>query len=130
MVAERGSALLIVDVQNDFCPGGALPVSEGARVVTMLNRHIAEALARGWPVYASRDWHPAVTRHFRDYGGDWPPHCLQNTAGAAFRDDLHLPPSAIIITKGQDAESHGYSAFEGETPEGRSLLSDLNQRQI
>src|SRR5262245_29486497 len=101
MAADRGSALLIVDVQNDFCPGGTLPVSEGERVVTVLNRHIADAIARGWPVYASRDWHPAVTRHFKAYGGEWPPHCVQNTAGAAFHDDLKLPASAIVISKGQ-----------------------------
>jgi nicotinamidase/pyrazinamidase len=130
MTAARSSALLIVDVQNDFCPGGALPVSEGARVVPALNRHIADALSRGWPIYASRDWHPNVTRHFREHGGEWPPHCIQNSDGAAFRDDLELPASAIVISKGQEANSHGYSAFEGQTPEGRSLLSDLQQREI
>ncbi|HEY6361586.1 MAG TPA: isochorismatase family protein [Vicinamibacterales bacterium] len=130
MATDRASALLIVDVQKDFCPGGALPVGEGERVVAVLNQHIADALARGWPVYASRDWHPAVTRHFKDYGGDWPRHCVRNTAGAAFHDDLQLPASTIVVSKGQDAESHGYSAFEGQTSEGLSLLSDLKARRI
>jgi nicotinamidase/pyrazinamidase len=96
----------------------------------VLNRHIADATARGWPVYASRDWHPPVTRHFREHGGEWPPHCVQNTVGAAFRDDLKLPASAIVVSKGQDSDTHGYSAFEGQTAEGRSLLSDLNERHV
>ena len=130
MTTDRGSALLIVDVQKDFCPGGALPVGEGERVVEAVNRHIADAVARGWPVYASRDWHPAVTRHFKDYGGDWPRHCVRDTAGAAFHEDLQLPASTIVVSKGQDAESHGYSAFEGLTSEGLDLLSDLKVRRI
>ena len=130
MTTDRGSALLIVDVQKDFCPGGALPVSEGERVVEALNRHIGDAVARGWPIYASRDWHPGVTRHFKDYGGDWPRHCVRDTAGAAFHDDLQLPASTIVVSKGQDAESHGYSAFEGLTSEGLDLLSDLKARRI
>ena len=124
------SALLVVDVQNDFCPDGALPVLDGDRVVPALNRRIQEALASGWPIYASRDWHPPVTRHFQEYGGEWPPHCVQNTAGAAFHKDLQLPDTAIVITKGEDPETAGYSAFEGHTPEGTALLAELRQRQI
>jgi nicotinamidase/pyrazinamidase len=127
--ADR-SALLVVDVQKDFCPGGALAVPTGDRVVPALNRHIAEAAARGWPVYASRDWHPPVTRHFKAHGGEWPPHCVQNTDGAGFHRDLRLPDSAIIVSKGQAADSHGYSALEGYTPDGRTLLAELQERQI
>lgn len=82
------------------------------------------------PVYASRDWHPPVTRHFQPYGGDWPPHCVQNSNGANFHEDLRLPPSAIVISKGQTPDSPGYSAFEGYTPCGRTFLSDLQERQI
>jgi nicotinamidase/pyrazinamidase len=124
------SALLVVDVQKDFCPGGALAVPAGDRVVPALNRHIAEADARGWPVYASRDWHPPVTRHFKPHGGEWPPHCVQNTEGAGFHRDLRLPDSAIIVSKGQAADSHGYSALEGYTPDGKTLLDELRERQI
>jgi len=124
------SALLVVDVQKDFCPGGALAVPDGDRVVPALNRHIAEATAREWPVYASRDWHPPVTAHFRPYGGEWPPHCIQHTDGAAFHHGLQLPDSATIVSKGQAADSHGYSALEGYTPDGRTLLADLQERQI
>jgi nicotinamidase/pyrazinamidase len=123
-------ALLIVDVQNDFCPGGALAVPEGDRVVPALNRHIEEACANGWPVYASRDWHPAVTRHFTSYGGDWPPHCVQGSLGARFRDDLQLPISAIVVTKGEDADHPGYSAFDGHTPDGTAFGADLKARGI
>jgi nicotinamidase/pyrazinamidase len=129
-MSETRSALLIVDVQKDFCPGGSLPVPDGDQVVAPLNGYIAEATVRGFPIYASRDWHPPVTRHFRPYGGQWPPHCVQNTDGASFHNDLQLPASTIVISKGQDPNSPGYSAFEGSTSEGRPLLSDLREHQI
>jgi hypothetical protein len=87
-MTKSRSALLIVDVQKDFSPGGALPVPNGDRVVPVLNGYIAGAAAQGWPVYASRDWHPPVTRHFQPYGGQWPPHCVQHTDGATFHADL------------------------------------------
>ena len=124
------SALLVVDVQKDFCPGGALPVPDGDRVVPALNRYIADAGAQGMPVYASRDWHPAVTTHFKAYRGKWPSHCVQGTDGARFHHDLQLPESTIVISKGQDPHTPGYSALEGSTPLGRTLLSDLHERQI
>lgn len=129
-MAEKRSALLIVDVQKDFCPGGALPAPEGGRIVAPLNRYIDEAAAHGWPVYASRDWHPPVTRHFRAYGGEWPVHCVERTAGAAFHPDLRLPASAIVVSKGQHADRPGYSAFEGYTADGRTLADDLRARGI
>jgi nicotinamidase/pyrazinamidase len=129
-VSEKRSALLIVDVQKDFCPGGALPAPGGDRVVAPLNRYIDEAAARGWPVYASRDWHPPVTRHFRQYGGEWPVHCVEETEGAAFHPDLRLPASSIVVSKGQSPARPGYSAFEGSTPDGRTLAGDLRERGI
>jgi nicotinamidase/pyrazinamidase len=127
---EERSALLVVDVQKDFCPGGSLAVPDGDRVVPALNRHIADAIARGWPVYASRDWHPAVTSHFQAYGGEWPPHCVQNTDGAMFHRDLRLPASTIVITKGESPDNPGYSALGGFTPEGKTLASALQDGQI
>ena len=129
-MSDAPSALLIIDVQRDFCAGGALAVPEGDRVVGVLNRQIAEATARGWPVYASRDWHPPVTRHFKEYGGLWPPHCVQNSTGADFHPDLKLPASVIVINTGEDPASEGYSAFEGHTPEGKTLLADLQSRCV
>lgn len=129
-MTDKPSALLIVDVQKDFCPGGALPVPGGDRVVPVLNTYIAEATANGSPIYASRDWHPPKTRHFQPYGGEWPPHCVQDTDGAKFHNDLRLPSDAIIISKGQDPDSAGYSALEGYTTSRQSLLADLRERQI
>ena len=126
----RRSALLIVDVQNDFCPGGALAVAHGDSVVAPLNRHIALAVAQGIPVYASRDWHPASTSHFKPYGGPWPVHCVEMTQGAAFHPDLCLPGSNIVITKGEQPDRPGYSVFEGHTSEGKPFLTDLLEREI
>ena len=124
------AALLIVDVQRDFCPGGALAVPNGDRVAIVLNSHIQDAMARGMPIYASRDWHPSVTSHFKEYGGEWPVHCVQETAGAQFHPDLRLPASTIIVSKGENPERPGYSAFEGLTQEGKTLFSDLAERRI
>jgi len=105
-------ALIVVDVQNDFCPGGALPVAEGDKVVAPLNELIAEFLERGEPVFKTRDWHPETTKHFAAYGGTWPVHCVQNTRGAEFHpellDDIHIR----VISKGLGDEDC-YSAFDG-----------------
>jgi nicotinamidase/pyrazinamidase len=124
------SALLIVDVQNDFCTGGALAVAGSERVVATLNRYIEDAVARGITVYASRDWHPAGSSHFQPFGGIWPVHCVQDSRGAAFHPDLRLPSDAVVISKGDDPAQHGYSAFEGHTPDGVRLLDDLRRRGI
>lgn len=123
-------ALLIVDVQNDFCPGGALAVPEGDAVVPVLNEYIARAQAAGIPIFASRDWHPANTRHFAQYGGPWPVHCVQETPGAAFHPDLKLPAGTPIVTKGTSTEDAGYSMFDGTLPEGTPLLDALRSRGI
>lgn len=130
MTPAGRTALLVVDVQNDFCPGGALAVGGGDRVVPVMNRYIAHAVASGMTVYASRDWHPAVTSHFKPYGGPWPVHCVKNTPGAQFHPDLRLPPNAVIVTKGTDPDKPGYSAFDGEVAPGRSFLADLRERGI
>ena len=107
-----GDGLLIVDVQNDFCPGGALAVPEGDTVVPVLNRWIEAARKAEVPVYASRDWHPPDHISFSERGGPWPPHCIQDTAGAAFHPDLQLPEDAVVISKGQDPDRDQYSAFD------------------
>jgi nicotinamidase/pyrazinamidase len=123
-------ALLIVDVQRDFCAGGALAAPNADEILPALNRHIADAQARGIPIYASRDWHPAVTTHFKAYGGEWPPHCVQDSEGARFHPDLALPRDAIIVSKCDDPARPGYSAFDGKTGAGRPLIDDLRARQI
>jgi nicotinamidase/pyrazinamidase len=114
-MTERQSgrrALIVVDVQNDFCPGGSLAVERGDEVVAPLNRLIEEFLERGEPVFKSRDWHPARTKHFAAYGGTWPVHCVQNTRGAEFHPDLLDDPRVQIVSKGTGDEDQ-YSAFDG-----------------
>lgn len=112
MENHRKKALLVVDVQNDFCPGGSLAVAHGDEVVAPLNKLIEEFLERGEPVFKSRDWHPEKTKHFTAYGGTWPVHCVQNTKGAEFhpelKDDIHIR----TISKGLGDED-SYSAFDG-----------------
>ena len=124
------SALLIVDVQIDFCPGGALAVPGGDRVIPILNSMSEQFADVGLPVFASRDWHPPDTAHFKTHGGPWPVHCVAGTPGAAFHPWLRLPPDAIVVSKGQDRKDDGYSAFEGTTNDGRSLGEHLRDRGI
>ncbi len=125
-----GAALFIVDVQNDFCPGGALAVPDGDRVIPPLNEMIQRCTASRRPVYASRDWHPPDTTHFRAFGGPWPDHCVAGTPGADFHPELHLPDGAIVVSKGQDRNDAGYSAFEGVTDSGQRLADDLRRRGV
>lgn len=129
------SALIIVDVQNDFCPGGALAVPHGDEVVAPLNHLIEMMAARGGRVIPSRDWHPRKSRHFEEFGGRWPVHCVQNTQGAEFHPGLRLPTDAIIISKGlfmggTSREVDGYSAFDGITKDGESLEWILRRLNI
>lgn len=126
----RRSALLIIDVQNDFCPGGALPVPEGDQVVPVLNRLAERAGAVGLPVYASRDWHPPESVHFKSGGGPWPVHCVAGTPGAQFHPDLRLPPGTLIVSAGTSGQDDGYSAFEGRIEGGGSFEEDLRARGI
>ena len=118
-------ALVIVDVQNDFCPGGTLVVAGGDRVAAPLARLAARCAAAGLPVFASRDWHPPDTAHFQDAGGPWPVHCVRDTPGAELHPDLVLPPEAVILSKGVDPQADGYSAFEARDEAGRDLVELL-----
>lgn len=124
MSTQSKQALIVVDVQNDFCPGGALAVAEGDEVVAPLNELINEFLERGDPVYKSRDWHPPKTKHFRAYGGTWPIHCVQNTKGAEFHPQLRDDPRIRVISKGL-GDTDCYSAFD-ET----DLATQLHQQGI
>ncbi|GIV09329.1 MAG: nicotinamidase [Fimbriimonadales bacterium] len=126
----RDTALLIVDVQNDFCPGGALAVSEGDQVIPPLNRAADAVAQQGGLVLASRDCHPRETKHFAEFGGKWPVHCVQGTHGAEFHSNLKLPEGTVIISKGVGAEDDGYSAFEGRTADGRTLHAVLQAHGV
>jgi len=114
-----GDALIVVDVQKDFLPGGSLPVRAGDEVVPVLNRYVADFVRAELPVFATRDWHPPGHCSFRERGGPWPPHCVQGTPGAAFVPDLTLPPSAVVVSKGTSPERDAYSGFEGTDLERR-----------
>jgi nicotinamidase/pyrazinamidase len=118
-------ALVVIDVQNDFCPGGALAVADGDQVVPALNRYIERFEKSALPIFATRDWHPEKTRHFKAYGGLWPPHCIQGTKGAEFRSDLRLPRGAVVVSAGMAPDEEGYSGFDGRDERGRALADLL-----
>jgi len=110
---SAGDALVVVDVQNDFLPGGSLAVPHGDEVVPVLNRYAAAFQARGLPIFATRDWHPPNHCSFREQGGPWPPHCVAGSKGAEFPPALQLPSSTVLITlKGTEPEQDAYSGFE------------------
>jgi nicotinamidase/pyrazinamidase len=121
----EGAALFVVDVQNDFCPGGSLAVPDGDRVVAVLNGYAARFAAAHRMVFASRDWHPEHTRHFQEHGGLWPPHCIQGSHGAEFHPDLRLPQGTVVVSTGQTFDEDGYSAFPSTLEDGRSLAEAL-----
>lgn len=123
-----GDALLLVDLQNDFCPGGSLGVAEGDRVMPVLNAWAAAAHAAHVPIFVTRDWHPARTTHFKEFGGVWPPHCLMHTHGSEFHPDLHLPPDVRIVSKGMGDHEDAYSAFQARDETG-TLLGELLRRE-
>jgi nicotinamidase/pyrazinamidase len=123
-------ALVVVDLQNDFCPGGALHVRDGDAIVPVVNRYLDRFAQAGAPLFLTRDWHPPVTRHFQAYGGVWPTHCVQGTPGAAFHPGLAPPDGAVIVSKGMDPEQDAYSAFQAEDPSGRRLPTILKERGI
>ena len=126
--ARAGDALLIVDVQHDFLPGGSLAVPDGARVIAPL-RHCAALFAgRALPVFATRDWHPRDHCSFRPQGGPWPAHCVAGTTGAAFAEALQLPAATRIVSKGTHADHEAYSGFAGTDLERR--LSDGAVRRL
>lgn len=119
-------ALLIVDIQNDFCPGGALNVPEGDKIITNINKYIKVFSKKKLLVFASRDWHPVRTKHFKDFGGLWPVHCIQNTKGASFHHDLILPGDVVFLYKGMDPGKDSYSVFQAEDSRGMRFEKLLN----
>lgn len=128
-------ALLIVDVQNDFCPGGALPVADGNNVVGPLNDMLQLADEEGWVRLFSRDWHPAQTTHFAAFGGPWPVHCVQGTRGAEFHADLDGPSEDagdVVISKAMRPDEDGYSPLcaNAFVPDGRTAVQFLRDEGV
>ncbi|MEX0684637.1 MAG: isochorismatase family protein [Balneolales bacterium] len=115
-------ALLIVDFQNDFCPGGALGVEGAAKIVLVVN----DLIKRFSLVIASKDWHPAETVHFEK----WPPHCIQETEGAEFHPDLDSDKIEKVFLKGMSNKDDGYSAFEATNENLEDYLLSKNCKQL
>ena len=123
MKIESTDALIVVDVQNDFLPGGALAVREGHRVVEPIKRIMRHFSY----VVATRDWHPQQHPHFKPHG-TWPYHCIQDTTGAAFAPGLDTGEFDDVVSKGTDPSSDGYSGFDATQLE--RLLRDRNIRRV
>ena len=109
---DRHTLLVVVDIQKDFCPGGAVPVNEGSKIIPILNKYVERFAESGAPVIFTRDWHPPDHSSFKAQGGVWPPHCVQNSDGAKFHPDLLVPSDAEIVSKA-DKKDEAYSFFKG-----------------
>lgn len=122
-------ALIVVDMQRDFMPGGALPVPEGDKIIPRLNQYTRLFSSLGLPVFFTRDWHPPDHISFKEQGGVWPPHCVQNTEGAMFHKDLFIPQdNRFIISKGTSKDFDAYSGFQGTVLD--SLLRERGIRRV
>jgi len=122
---NEDDALIVVDVQRDFCPGGALPVPGCNQIIRILNRYIDMFREVKAKVFVTRDWHPPNHVSFKAYGGLWPPHCVQRSRGAEFHPELRLPPSARLISKATVASIESYSGFDGT-----ELEKDLRKERV
>jgi nicotinamidase/pyrazinamidase len=127
---QKKSALIVVDVQNDFCPGGALGVRGGDQIVPVLNRYIEKFSRARLPIIATRDWHPEKTSHFKSGGGPWPAHCIRQTQGAEFHADLKLGEEAVVVSKGTAPDEDGYSAFQARDISGTTLAELLRRSGV
>ena len=124
ITVDKTTALVVVDVQKDFCPGGALAVTDGDKVIPVLNEYIERFSKARAPIIFTRDWHPANHNSFKEQGGPWPPHCVQNSNGAKFHSNLNIPPEGEIVSKA-DKKDEAYSFFQGT-----DLATKLHQRGI
>jgi len=125
---DQHSALLLVDLQNDFFPGGVLGVPEADGLIPLINTYIKHFSRQGWAILATRDWHPANHSSFTEQQGPWPVHCVQGSRGAQFHSDLVMPPGMMVISKGTDPRKDARSGFDGTSLADR--LEDLNVQTL
>ena len=121
----QGDALIVVDMQEDFMPWGALPVPDADKIIDLINRYITAFKDRGALIVATRDWHPPDHISFQERGGPWPPHCVRGTKGAEFVKGLNLPDDTIIVSKATQSEEEAYSGFQGT-----GLGKELKERGV
>lgn len=124
----RHSALLLIDLQNDYFPGGALGISEADTLIPTINACIRHFSRNGWPILATRDWHPPTHCSFQEQQGPWLPHCIQGSRGAQFHSDLVMPPGMMVISKGTQPKKDSTSCFEESSLEER--LEDLGTKTL
>ncbi len=124
---RQRDALIVTDMQIDFLPGGALAISEGDKIIPLLNQYVEKFVEAKAKVFATRDWHPPNHMSFKSQGGPWPPHCIQGTRGADFHPNLKLPRDVEVISKATDPKKEAYSAFEGTDLEERLRESKVER---
>lgn len=112
---QQGDALIVIDLQNDFLPGGSLAVAESDHVIPIINRYIDHFQQRQLPIFMTRDWHPPDHQSFITQGGPWPVHCVAGSKGAELSADLQIPTTVHIISSGTQVDQDGYSGFENPT---------------
>ncbi|MGC9258292.1 isochorismatase family protein [Desulfurella sp.] len=120
-------ALILVDIQNDFCVG-SLAVPNACDIINSANSYIEFFEKNNRPVFATRDWHPKNHSSFKEFGGIWPIHCIQNTDGSMFYKDLKLTDETIVISKGTNPDKDAYSGFDGT--DLNEKLNNLNIRRL
>lgn len=124
-ISLDNSALIVVDMQNDFLPGGSLEVPNSDTIIPIINEYIRFFEKWGKLVVFTRDWHPENHISFKENGGIWPKHCIQNTQGANFHPDLYIPKESLIISKAYEPNIEAYSGFENT-----NLHQELQNRNI
>lgn len=121
-------ALLMVDVQRDFLPGGALAVADGDAIIPPANAYMTAFSARGLPIAMTRDWHPPDHCSFQPQGGPWPPHCVRDTLGADWPANLEIPPGSHVVSKAMAQDRDAYSGFDGTALE--AMLRELGVTRV
>ena len=127
IVPQQGDALILVDIQNDFLPGGSLAVPNGDQVIPVMNDYIRLFREKKLPIFATRDWHPQNHCSFKDGGGLWPSHCVAGTKGAEFPDTLDLSDEIDVISKATSPEKEAYSGLEGTDLDKKLKILSVNR---